>query len=187
MNKRELFESGKFLMTAFCSLNGIDVPKVVEPASRWPFDACAYYREDVINIDVGRCAAIGVAGMAWSYPGYSVDRTPHGVIAHELGHHVDRLRSVRRGPYYGDYSVNMRKAVGEPQLTSYCPNDAEWFAEMFRLFVTNPDLLRCLRPGTYAAISETFTPALSGSWRAVLTGAPERTIAAVERKLKGKS
>jgi hypothetical protein len=121
--------------------------------------------------------------MAWSFPGYSVDRTPYGVIQHELGHHADYVKSEKRGSYYGDFSINMRATVGEKPLTSYCPNDAEWFAEMFRLFVTNPDLLRLLRPDTHAAMREHFKPIFDGSWRERMTGAPERTIAAIERKL----
>ena len=149
----------------------------------WKFDACAYYRKDVTAICVSRCAAIGVAGMAWSYPGYTVDRTPYGVLQHELGHHADYVKSTKRGPYYGDFSVMLRAAVDEKPITSYCPNDAEWFAEMFRLFVTNPDLLAKLRPATHANLRERFTPIFNDSWRDRLTAAPERTIAVIERKL----
>lgn len=38
---------------------------------------------------------------------------------------------------------------GELPITSYAPNPAEWFAEIFRLFVTNHGLLKQLRPKTY--------------------------------------
>lgn len=183
-DKRLLLDSGKLMLQAFCALNELSEPEVKEPAERWGFDACAYYRKDVINIDVTRCATIGVAGMAWSYPGYSVDRTPYGVIAHELGHHADYVKSTKRGPYYGDFSVVMRTDVDEKPLTSYCPNDAEWFAEMFRLFVTNPDFLRLLRPRTHAALMQHFKPLFSDTWRDRLRNAPERTINAAERKVK---
>lgn len=37
-------------------------------------------------------------------------------------------------------------------ITSYAPNAMEWFAEIFRLFVTNPDLLKLIRPKAYKAI-----------------------------------
>ena len=183
-DKRTLLVSGRFLSDAFCTINHLAVPAVREvDAKDWKFDACAYYRKDVTTICVTRCAAIGVAGMAWSYPGYTVDRTPYGVLQHELGHHADYVKSTRKGPYYGDFSVVMRTDVDEKPITSYCPNDAEWFAEMFRLFVTNPDLLAKTRPGTHAAMREHFTPVFNDSWRDRLTAAPERTIAAIERKL----
>jgi hypothetical protein len=184
-DKQTLLESGKLLAHAFCIINDLPLPAVEEVAAKdWKFDACAYYRKDVTTICVTRCASIGVAGMAWSYPGYSVDRTPYGVLQHELGHHVDLIHSTKRGPYYGDFSIVMRTDVDESPLTSYCPNDAEWFAEMFRLFVTNPDLLAKLKPRTHRAMMERFDPVFSDSWRDRLAGCPDRTIAAIERKLK---
>lgn len=172
-------------MERFCTANGLPIPAVVEAASeRWTFGVCAYYRRDVITISVKHCAAIGFAGMQWSFPGHSVDRTPYGVIAHELGHHVDLLNAdTRRGSYWSDFSISTREACNEQPLTSYCPNDAEWFAEMFRLFVTNPDLLSKLRPRTHAALVGRFKPVFNDSWRDRLTDAPERTIASIEKKL----
>jgi len=154
-DKATLLDRGKALAAAFCALNGMPVPAVVEePSKDWPFGKiCAYYRNCVTTICVPRCAAIGVAGMAWSFPGYVVDRTPYGVLQHELGHHADVLCSSHAGPYYGDFSASTRARVREAPITSYCPNDGEWFAEMFRLFVTNPGLLRLMRPRTHAAMS----------------------------------
>ncbi|MBK3799467.1 hypothetical protein GAY33_09545 [Azospirillum brasilense] len=106
------------------------------------------------------------------------------MLAHELGHHVDVLRSTTVDRYRGNFSADLRRQSGEPKLTNYCPDDGEWFAEMFRLFVTNPDLLRGLRPRTHAALIERgFTPLWSDDWRARLAGAPERTIAINERRV----
>jgi len=185
MNKVDMLAGGRLLAQAWCALNDMPVPDVVVvPSKEWHFGStCAYYRNHVTTICVERCASIGVAGPAWSYPGYSVDRTPYGVIQHELGHHVDWLRSTRRGPYFGDFSIAMRKSSGEKPLTSYCPNDAEWFAEMFRLFVTNPDLLRILRPRTHDEMVYHFRPVTDSNWREVLRNAPERNIQAIERKI----
>lgn len=185
MTKAALFASGQILSSAFCALNGIEAPAVkVADNKTWPFGStCAYYRKHVTTIVLERCAGIGTAGMQWSFPGNTVDRTPYGVLQHELGHHVDWLKSKRRGPYFGDFSVEMRVRVGERPITSYCPNDAEWFAEMFRLFVTNPDLLAKLRPRTSAAMLEHFVPVWHDSWRERLAEAPERTLVSVERKI----
>jgi hypothetical protein len=186
-DKRELLAGGKDLMERFCAANSMPVPQIVEAdPDGWPFGVCAYYRRDVTTINVRACASIGYAGMAWSYPGHSVDRTPYGVLQHELGHHVDLLSSTRRGAYFGDFSIEMRKRVSEAPLTSYCPNDAEWFAEMFRLFVTNPDLLAKLRPRTHADLLERFKPVFEDGWRERLYGAPDRTIVSIERKLQPK-
>lgn len=186
MNKQELLARGEALMRAFCALNELEVPRLdIVPKGDWEFpDACAYYRAPYIKLCVERCAAIGVAGMAWSFPGYSVDRTPFGVVAHELGHHVDRVRSGRTQGYRGTFSTQLRKSSGEERLTSYCPNDAEWFAEMFRLFVTNPNLLKIVRPKTYALIRELYTPAVTGTWEDVMADAPERTREACRKKVK---
>lgn len=184
--KPSMLQRGKELMVRFCDANDLPVPSVVEAAAeRWPFGVCAYYRRDLITISVKHCASIGFAGMQWSFPGHSVDRTPYGVIAHELGHHVDLLNAkTSRGPYYSDFSVHTRSACDEAPLTSYCPNDAEWFAEMFRLFVTNPDLLAKLRPRTHAALAERYKPVFNDGWRDRLAGAPDRTIVSIERKLQ---
>lgn len=183
-SKRSMFERGKALMARFCAANDLAVPAIEEAdPKRWPFGVCAYYRDHVTTIAIDKCAGIGTAGMQWSFPGHSVDRTPYGVVQHELGHHADWLSSTKRGRYYGDFSIALRARSGEAPLTSYCPNDAEWFAEMFRLFVTNPDLLARLRPRTHAELSTRFRPVFEDSWRARLTGAPDRTVRSIERKL----
>lgn len=185
MTKTELLLRGLEHMRTFCGLNGLAVPEVNARAkSEWRFSACAYYRPVYIEICPDACAAIGREGRCWSFPGYSVDRTPYGVIAHELGHHADRSRSVRRGNYFGDYGMKTRVASGEKPLTSYCPNDAEWFAEMFRLFVTNPDLLRQIRPVTYELLADDFKPSLELPWDEVLRAAPLRTIEAARKKIE---
>lgn len=185
MNKTEMLETGKQLAQEFCTANKLVMPTVNEvPNQAWRFDStCAYYRAQVIHIAPGRCAFEGRGGRAWSYPGYVVDRTPHGVIQHELGHHMDFTMSDVKGAYGGDYSVTLRRATREDKITNYCPNDWEWFAEIFRLFVTNSDLLRELRPRTFDLIRERFKPVVDAPWRQVLKDAPPRNIIAAERKI----
>lgn len=183
-SKDALLQQGQDVVAAFCQLNDLPAPGLEQVDTKnWQFGVCAYYRRNVTNICVSRCASIGTVGRQWSYPGYTVDRTPYGVLQHEFGHHVDVIRSTKRGPYFGDFSIGLRGNSGEKEITSYCPNDAEWFAEMFRLFVTNPDLLKQLRPRTHRELSAVFKPVFEDSWRDRLKGAPDRTIAAVERKL----
>lgn len=57
-------------------------------------------------------------------------------------------------------------------------------AEMFRVFVTNPDLLQLLRPRTHRELRACFTPVFSDNWRDRLRDAPARTLAAAERKVE---
>lgn len=121
--------------------------------------------------------------MSWSYPGYTVDRTPYGVIQHELGHHVDVIHSTQFRAYKGNFSVNLRQETGEQPISGYCPNDGEWFAEIFRVFVTNPDLLRIIRPATYERLRDQFIPVVTDSWESVLADAPERTKNACAKKV----
>lgn len=183
--RKYLFRDGVELVKRFCERNDLETPEVrpTKP-QRWRFSACAYYRPTYIAIAIERCAAPGHGGRAWSWPGYVIDRTPYGVLAHELGHHVDYSLSREKGAYYGDFSKELRASTQEKAITSYCPNDAEWFAEIFRLFVTNPDLLDSYRPKTYKALRERFTPVVLDPWDVVLKKAPQRTIAQAQKKIR---
>lgn len=176
--RSDLLARGVTLVNEFCAANTISPPRVEVSQDPTTFDTCAYYRSGVIYIWPPACAAIGRAGRAWSYPGHSVDRTPYGVVAHELGHHVDKAH----GAAGGIYGTNYRTETGEKPLTGYCPNDNEYFAELFRLFVTNPDLLRLLRPKTYALMIARWRVAERRSWDAVLAGA-DRQIAVLRKRI----
>lgn len=147
-SKSDLFERGKAHIARWCELNAVKAPRVNPRSGKPDFGVCAYYRDGEIEIWVDSCAAIGLVGRQWSYPGYVVDRTPYGV------------------------------------LTSYCPNDNEWFAELFRLFVTNPDLFERVRPriadlffGEWPRVAERLR------WTAVLEASP-RHLAAAENKIR---
>jgi len=200
VNKFKLLEAGLKLILKFCKKNEIEAPYVwnVTKDNRYYYvDSCGFYknycnykkswkttpRGPVIAIMVGKCAHIGKSGACWSYPGYTVDRTPYGVLQHELGHYVGELLDSRTEPV--EYRVLDSEACGiEEALTGYCPNTSEYFAEMFRLFVTNPNLLKVLRPLNYAAIRKRFQPVIKKCWRWVLEDAPERTIKATENKIR---
>lgn len=192
-NVHELFGEGVKLVSDFCQINEIPTPPIHHyQRNGWPFSACAYYRPDTgINICVTRCSQIGNEYRCWSYPGYTADRTPYGVLAHELGHHVDLLKGDIKGKYWSDFGIMLRKKTNEPPITNYCPNSAEWFAEMMRLFITNPDFLARLRPLTYREIiASGLKPVFNDDWLTRLAGAPERTIKAACNKIvqsRGKS
>lgn len=169
----------------FCALNVLPEPDVLVHESGAPeFGACGYFQPPKdLHVYPHLCSKIGTGGRRWSCPGYSTDRTPFGVILHEFGHYIDTVltRKLRQR-----VSTLVRARSGrESPLTSYAPNGAEWFAEMFRLYVSNPDLLERVRPATCAELDALLFRAEQREWRAVLQGygAPDRTILAAERKI----
>lgn len=197
-DKRQLFTDGHSHILQWCTLNNVIPPRVEESGDPELFGTCAYYRDGVIHISVKACAAIGVAGPTWSYPGYCVDRTPYGVLAHELGHHVDEAEGTRGGRYSKDWFVEIcggnidqavryaeeiqRNSAVEP-ISGYHDNVLEWFAEMFRLFVTNPNLLLCLRPALHAKMARQWpVQAEERYWPTVLAGS-QRHVRAAENKI----
>lgn len=138
---------------------------------------CGYYRLNNIYVGVPLCAH---QNPNYSWAAYISDRTPFGVIQHELGHYVDELRSAKPNIYQSrtsNFSDTVRAASKEPAITSYSPNTMEWFAEIFRLYVTNPDLLKLIRPRAYDALYISgLMPIEERSYKEVLEqfGAPPR-------------
>lgn len=162
-----LYNRGVRRVAAFCELNKILKPKITS-AQEWYFDACAYYRPtEGIKIYLPNCARSCTENQVrnWNWPASVTDREPFGVICHELGHHCDWAIGKQKGEYFSDYSIDLEKRSGEAAITGYCPNPAEWFAEMFRLFVTNPILLQQIRPKTWELLRKDWNPLPSKGWR----------------------
>jgi hypothetical protein len=181
--RNALANRGMDLVAKFCALNGVPRPTVeVVGQNEWHVGSCAYYRSSQIHICLEECGySCGDANSRnWTWPGSTVDREPMGVMCHELGHHVDRLTDKQKGSYDSEYSGQVKKESGEPGLTSYADsNDWEWFAEAFRLFLTNPDLLAMVRPKTHALICNLWKPVVTLDWRQALgTNVPERVVRA---------
>lgn len=85
------------------------------------------------------------------------------------------------------YSTNIFAETEYPDsepISGYCPNVQEWFAEMFRLFLTNPDLLRLLRPYVYRVLSADFRSVVKEPWDVVLASAPSRTVEAARNRIR---
>ena len=188
-NQESLAELGKWLVREFCDLNDLTTPEMdVIPLDHWSVGACAYYRHNTIRLCLPCCGRPCTEAQSrnWSWPGSVTDREPYGVFAHELGHHVDMLSGTQRGAYWSDYSSWMLKTSGEKPLTSYAAtNPAEWFAEAFRLFATNPELLSLVRPRTHALITQKWKPAYSGwGWlHALGSNVPARVVKAQRNKM----
>lgn len=167
MSKQELYKLGKERVKAFCEANDLPVPSI-RAETIWHFGACAYYRPQYIRIHLPSCSAPATQSQVrnWNWPGSTTDREPYGVLCHELGHHVDYLTGDVKGKFWSNYGEQVKFESGEKEITSYCPNPSEWFAEMFRLFVTNPFLLKALRPRTFEILFRKFNlvSAKPGVW-----------------------
>lgn len=179
-DKITLAQLGVEMCKEFLLDNELVVPKfsILTPEDRYyHVNSCGFYRAKLgVHVMPQKCANLGVAGRNWSWPGHWIDRTPYGVVAHEVGHHVHHFH-YQNSNYVKDES-------GEKKLTNYCPNDLEWFAEMFRLFLTNPDLLRLIRPRTFGLLAEEFNCISEETWQQVLHDAPERHIKLIKSKIK---
>lgn len=143
LDQAALFAVGEHLAQTFCSINGLAAPtyesRDLHPPNK-PHGSygCGVYfrRQQAIWVNPLVCARPAKGSpMQWSFPGYPVDRTPIGVLAHENGHHTDAV--------LGDVSNSSewRQAMRGNKVTSYEPNASEAFAETLRLYQTNPHLL----------------------------------------------
>ena len=95
-----------------------------------------------------------------------------------------RLSMGAEGKRGGTFSHLWRLQTGEEPITTYAPDDNEWFAEIFRLFITNPSLCAVLRPSTYVHLKSEWPNAVeTRSWEEVLEGQP-RLINAANNKIK---
>ena len=187
-DKKKLAALGTRQVTRFCELNELQTPVVrVVPNEDWYVSACAYYRKETIFICLEECQTpCGEAtSRNWTWPGNTVDREPYGVICHELGHHVDQLTGKEKHNYASEFSEEVMRESGEKSLTGYCPNPAEWFAEMFRLFATNHALLKAVRPKTRELFRARWKP-VSGDDREAEMGSnvPSRIVQAALNKMR---
>jgi hypothetical protein len=96
-----------------------------------------------------------------SFPGFYSDKTPYGAIIRGLGLHV-----LKHDPTLGE----IKKRTGEARLTLSAKTDEDWFAEMFMVYVTNPMLLRSIRPETYSELKSRFRTVTKGWPLDVLEG-----------------
>lgn len=181
LSRQNLAWTGIALARNFLKANNLAIPAYVLSEHKNRYGVCGYFessRNDtgLVMVSVPMCAH---RNPKFSWPGFISDRTPLGVLAHETGHFVDWQM--------GDVASRIRKATKERAITSYTPNDQEWFAEMFRLFITNPDLLKAIRPLTYREINTGLglDPVVHASYTEVLkgAGAPPQVFERIKRFL----
>ena len=110
--------------------------------------------------------------MRSCWPGWIEDATALGAVAHELGHHVQKLRGWKKvdSSYYDPY-------VKETPISAYARlSRPEDFAECFRLFATNPTLLSMLCPLRFDFFSRVLNlrPVVPVHWDVILADSPQR-------------
>lgn len=186
MTKFEIYKYGIERILEFCDANKIIFPQFLPCEKKgWDFDAVAYYRPYYIKICIEKCSNLSgfTRSRNWNWPGSTTDKTPYGVLAHELGHHIDYIFSDQKGKYFGDFSKKLCDKTGEKPISGYNPNHAEWFAEIFRLFTTNHALLKILRPNTYKELEILFKPISNLDWKIALGDAPLHILQNLENKI----
>ena len=141
--KEYLLQKGIKLSRIFCEENGLKVPeyKMLDESRRKIDGYCGLYTKNTVHVSVKRSAFMAPMAFCrqWSFPGYRIDRTPYGVVAHETGHHVDACLGI----------PSRRFPKTKKQVSNYEPSKSEAFAESLKIFITNPTLLQAGIPERY--------------------------------------
>lgn len=182
-SKIELFELGKQVINMFSEINNLknQLPEIEVDNylnNYGQYLALHIRSEQVprIKINLNKCPMpVAIRPIRrWSFTGYKADRTPTGVLCHEFGHHYFFKETNSKKA-----CVAMLKIIKqESPITSYEPNYGESFAEMFRLFMLNPNLLELGRPKRYEYITKELKllPIHNQKWEDVLKYAHPRII-----------
>lgn len=171
-DKKIAYQQAIDLCNFFLAKNNISVPKYRI------FDRTklrGYYNKGQITIRLkGSPSPVKKPGWRWSYTGYKADLTIPGVIAHELGHYVDDYLKLSNVKSFHDICYR------EAPVSSYEPTMSESFAEAMKLFILNPDLLKCGRPERYTYISNYLKPITNLLWKDILVNAHPKLISTAE-------
>jgi hypothetical protein len=191
-----LYLRGIALSTEFLELNNLDVPAFVTyqfVADRNLINPQAQFFRRAVHLGLQGAATGRYTGLyydhwvfvnvphtampvqkpavrAWSWPGWKTDRTALGVVAHEVGHHVE---CVWGPPLSRRWAEELKRNRKRP-ISGYEPTAGEAWAETLRLFILNPDLLRLGAPWRYrlltgdAFLLKPIARLLKKGWRKVL-------------------
>ena len=104
------------------------------------------YTHGYVFVSLERAAKPQVTprNRSWSWPCYKVDRTPVGVVAHEVGHYVGEHLRQKMNKIVAHNTRNIWGTIVCQKIkpiTGYEPTVDEAGAETSRLFILNPDLL----------------------------------------------
>ena len=176
-DKGVAWKQAQNLVKEFCEVNQITEPITHDSLRPNNF---GFYAAGHIYVNVAKTPLpVKIPVRRWSFTGYKADRTAPGVLAHEFGHHISSFKALRRDAWQAVLLQERRKISG------YAPNGEEEFAEAFRLFILNPDLLLKAWPVRYKfIISLEVKPVVLLDWREVLRYAHPKIITAVENLIR---
>jgi hypothetical protein len=162
--KQDLLRITTLQVIDFCELNNLPIPKIKIIVCRnyGFFQPNAQGGYIGINLPATRLPVFNpVNGRLQSFPGNKTDRTPAGVLAHEVGHYVDINNRAKF-----NLASEFRALIGvENSVSSYDTIEVERVAEAFRLFILNPKLLQQGRPKAYTILQKHFKPVHQLPWR----------------------
>lgn len=175
-DKVSVLAKGLLELDAFGTLN--NVPRLAglhfspPPHARNRFQLTGLYHNNTIWVDLSKTRTpVATPVRSWSFTGWKSDMTPAGVLAHEFGHHVWYALL----PYRKIRSALREIVQVEHAVSGYEPCVEESFAEAFRVFMLNPDLLRCGWPGRYEfMLTVGLKPLHEIPWREILVNAHPR-------------
>jgi hypothetical protein len=108
-----------------------------------------------VNVPVTAAPVQNPSMRNWSWPGWKIDRTAVGVVAHEVGHHVGELLADKLTTLELCKSrTEWLQCIKGKKVSGYEPVPEEAAAESMRLFILNPDLLRKAIPRRYYFLCE---------------------------------
>lgn len=187
--KRQLCEMSINLIDKFCELNNIPKPKFdidwETGTTQTEGIACGHFTfgTDVLHLQPNRCAN---PNPNRDWPGFFYDRTCYGVMCHEFAHYVDNLSPSLFNVKL--ISTELRQISNEPSFNKDPKDDYEYFADVFKLFVTNPDLLRITRPSVFKLLTETYklSPIILEDYKTVLNkfSAPNKIFERIDLEIK---
>lgn len=183
-NKQRLYDIGDQLITEFLKINNIEKP-IISINNNLRGRGIFYIKSKNIKINLKKCVlATKTPQYSWSFPGYKSDNTPIGVLAHEVGHYIFEIKKNK------EITTKLNEIINsnEKSITSYDKNNTihEAFAEMFKLFITNPDLLKKGRPLRYNFLINVMglKPVINSNYIDAFKYANERYIVASQNWIK---
>lgn len=179
-DKQNAFVQATNLCALFAMHNDFPVPDVYENPRLFHLGVC-YHRDSSVEVNVGKCPNPCFSGRAWSFPGYTADRTVLGVVAHEFGHvwHFSKnkrqiTKSFKDNVWFEELAVT---GYGET-----CIHEA--IAEAVKLYITNPMLLVLAYPLHAAWLhSHGLMPIVKTPWDKILESSP-RHVKAASNKIR---
>lgn len=197
-DKQKMFERTTKHCREFLKHNRIRAPKIISPPlelkRKLIKEDCQdesvpasiyglYYPDDEVVYAFTSTTKVPVKtpGWSWSFPCSKSDLTVIGIVAHEVGHHIENVRITKPKDIWRMKSV-MENSTGISGYDCSGKDPYEAIAESLRLFILNPHLLRVGRPKRWDYITRELKlkHTVNAPWRVILKHAHPRIISSIE-------